>query len=88
MIIFNVKKIQPLEEMSFDSLVYKQFLHSCLNSHQAEKCNYFCRKFLKQIVIYLNKIVNEGEAEAKGDCEFHMANIIQFISDILKLMLQ
>ena len=55
-----------LDDINFKYYIYSKFLHSCLNINQFEKCGYFCRKFLRQIISYLNEQNNQNSSGSQN----------------------
>ena len=85
-----------LDDINFKYHIYSKFLHSCLNLNQVEKCGYFCRKFLRQIISYLNEQTNPVQnanisnstmeiVDVEESClkSKKLAELFDFISDLL-----
>ena len=45
---------KSLADTNFDPLIYIHLLRSYFNLNQLDKCIYFSRKFLKQVIVHLN----------------------------------
>ena len=43
------------EDMNLKTLIYSRLLHSYFKLNIVDKCGYFCRKFLRQTITYLNE---------------------------------
>lgn len=84
-----------LDDINFKYHIYSKFLHSCLNLNQVEKCGYFCRKFLRQIISYLNEQTNPVQnanntieiVDVEESClkSKKLAELFDFISDLLDI---
>lgn len=80
-----------LEEYNFETLIYINLVKSYFNLNQFERCSYFCRKFLRQIVHYLNKQSSETSLDLTIDetiLSKHFNCITEFISVLIDLILK
>lgn len=77
--------------MNFEPQIYINLVKSYFNLNQFEKCSYFCRKFLRQIVKYLNKQMNESIVDLTTNEAIltkHQNNLTEFISILVDLILK
>jgi hypothetical protein len=89
---------KSLNESSFKSTLYIQLLNSYFNLNQIEKCTYYCKKFLRQIVIYLNDQIKYTTSsssanqsllgEAQNKFQKFSTDLFEFISNLLEIILK
>ena len=81
-----------MDDSNFDSQIYVCLLKSYFNLNQFDKCGYFCRKFLRQIVLYLNKQINDSSAvidlTTNEPKKKQLTNLTELITVQIELMLK
>ena len=85
------------DDLNFKTRMYSHLVHSYFSLNQFDKCGYFCRKFLRQTIAYLNEQSNlsADTSETNADKiinkldEFKlkkMTELFEFMSELLDLI--